>query len=81
MRVKLYKMRSLAVENGKNTLVDFHLEFEGKRAFAIWESIPVGDFELQARVEIDPKLLQKVGGEGWDFFYQGEIALPRPQDN
>jgi hypothetical protein len=81
MRVKLYKMRSLAVENGKNTLVDLHLEFEGKRAFAIWESFSVGEFELQARVEIDPKLLQKVGGKGWDFFYQGEIALPRPQDN
>ena len=81
MRLKLYKMRSLTVANGKNTLVDLHLEFDGKRAFAIWESIPVGNFELKARVEIDPTLLHKVGGDTCDFFYRGELSLPRPQDN
>ena len=44
--LKMYKMQSLAVENGKNTLVDLRLEFEGKRAFAIWDSIPLGHFEF-----------------------------------
>jgi hypothetical protein len=81
MRVKLYKMRSLALANGKNTLVDLGLEFEGKRAFAIWESVPVGNFELKARVEIDPTLLEKVGEDCCDFFYRGQLSLPRPQDN
>jgi hypothetical protein len=81
MRVKLYTMRSLAVANGKNTLVDLRLEFEGKRAFAILESVPVGNFELKARVEIDPRLLEKSGGDCCDFFYRGQLSLPRPQDN
>ena len=81
MLEKKYKMRSLAVENGKNTLVDLHLEFEGKRAFAIWELIPLGEYEFKARLEIDPNLLQKVGGDCCDFFYRGHIDIPRPQDN
>ena len=79
--MKIYKMRSLAVENGKNSLVDLRLEFDGRRAFAIVDSIPIGKFELRARLEIDPKLLQKAGTQGYDFFYQGELVLPRPQDN
>ena len=81
MRVKQYKMRSLTVEQGKETCVDVDLEFEGRRAFVVWDSITVGPIMLKARVEIDPALLQKEGGRTWDFVYRGELVLPRPQNN
>jgi len=79
--MKSYKMRSLAIQNGKNSFVDLRLQFDGNRAFAIWDSIPVGNCELQARLELNPKLLQKAGDAGYDFFYRGELVLPRPEDN
>jgi len=81
MRVKQYKMRSLTVEQGKETCVDVDLEFEGRRAFVVWDSITVGTIMLKARVEIDPALLEKEGGRKWDFFYRGELVLPKPQNN
>ena len=81
MCAKLYKLRSLAVENGKTTCIDLRVEFEGKRAFAIWDSIPLGGYELKVRLELDPKRLERGGGPGWDFFYRGQLVLPRPQDN
>jgi hypothetical protein len=81
MRVKQYKMRSLTVEQGKETCVDVDLEFEGSRAFVVWDSITVGTAMFKARVEIDPALLLKEGGRTWDFFYRGELVLPRPQNN
>jgi len=80
--MKIYKMRSLAVENGKNSLVDLRLEFDGTRAYAIWDSVAVGKYELRARLELNPKLLlRREDNSGYDFFYQGELILPRPQDN
>jgi len=79
--MKIYKMRSLAIKNGKNSLVDLRFEFDGTRAFAIWDATPVGKYELRARLELNPELLQRVGNPGYDFFYQGELVLPRPQDN
>jgi len=81
MRVKMYKMRSVAVQNGKNTLVDLHLEFDGKRAFAIWDSIALGNYELKVRLELDPKQLHRVGEMDCDFFYRGQLVLPRPENN
>lgn len=81
MRVKLYKVRSLTVENGKNTTIDLALEFEGSRAFAIWDSIPVGDYQFTARLELDPRLLQEVFASGCDFFYRGQLVLPQPENN
>ena len=81
MRLKLYKMRSLTIENGKTAFIEVNLEFEGNRAFVIWDSITVGTFLLKARVEIDPTLLQTGGGRGCDYVYCGELVLPRPQNN
>ena len=82
MRLKLYRMRSLAVENGKTTCKDLKLEFEGKRAFVLWDSIAMGDFELKVRLELDPKQLERaVGTPSWDYFYRGQLVLPRPEDN
>lgn len=81
MNAKMYKLRSLAVENGKNAFIDLDLEFEGKRAFIIWDSVTVGDYELKARLEIDPGLLQKVDRTNCDYVYCGKLVLPRPQDN
>lgn len=79
--MKTYTLRSVTVDNGKNFVADLQLEFEGKRAFVIWDTIPLGGYELKARLEIDPRLLRKVRSQPWDFFYHGELVLPRPQDN
>ena len=81
MRVKSYKMRGLTLRNGQNTFVDLDLEFEGTRAFAIWDSICVGNYELKARLELDPKCLKKVASDYCDFEYKGELILPQPQNN
>jgi hypothetical protein len=81
MRVKSYKMRGLTHRNGQNTFVDLDVEFEGTRAFAIWDSICVGKYELKARLEIDPKFLKKVASDCCDFEYKGELVLPQPQNN
>ncbi len=80
MRVKTYKMRGLAQNQGKNKYIELHLEFEGKRAFVVWDSIPVGEYEFKTRLEIDPKLLQK-SESNCDFLYRGELVLPRPENN
>jgi hypothetical protein len=74
-------MRSLTVKNGKKTFVDLDLEFEGSRAFVIWDSITCGKFMVKARVEIDPGLLQTDPGQAFDYLYHGELILPRPQNN
>jgi len=79
--MRTYRLRSQAVNDGQNSVIDMDLEFEGARAFVIWDSIPLGGYQLQARVEIDPGLLQKVGHPNCDYLYRGELVLPRPQDN
>jgi hypothetical protein len=79
--MKTYKMRGQTVQNGKNSYVDLHLEFEGKRAFVIWDTIPVGSYQLKARLELDPRHLKATNDKGWDFFYEGELVLPRPEHN
>ena len=81
MCTKTYKMRSRAADDGKNSLIDLPLEFEGKRAFAIWDSITLGNLKFKARVEIDPNLLQKIGYRDCDYYYRGHLVLPRPQNN
>ena len=81
MRIKKYKVRSLALKKGKTTPLDLDLEFEGERAFVIWDSFTLGDLMLKARVEINPALLHKQAGLAWDFLYQGELVLPRPESN
>ena len=81
MRVKLYKMRSLTHQDGKKRLVDLDLEFDGRRAFAIVDSVPIGNYKLKARLELDPRLLRKSTDECCDYFYQGKLILPTPQNN
>jgi hypothetical protein len=81
MRVKMYKMRSLALDHGKNSFIDLHLEFEEGRAFVILDSVAVGGYEFKARLEIDPQLLQRARDRGCDFYYRGELVLPRPENN
>lgn len=81
LRMRTYKMRSTTVNGGKTSVVDVNMEFEGTRAFVIWESVPLGHYQLQARLEIDPRLLQRVQHHGCDYLYHGELILPRPEDN
>lgn len=81
MRSKTYRIRSLALTQGQNTFIDLSLEFEGKRAFVIWDSVSLGDYQLKARVEIDPTLLQKAEDDASDYFYRGKLVLPRPESN
>src|SRR5262245_2621532 len=44
MRAKLYKVRGRAVAKGKLELIDLDVEFDGKRAFVIWDSITLGNY-------------------------------------
>jgi hypothetical protein len=81
MRVKSYKLRGLTLKNGKQASVELDLEFEGKRAFAILDSVPLGAYELKARVELNPKFLKKDTSLCCDFVYGGELVLPRPENN
>lgn len=81
MRAKLYKLRGEAVDNGQKTLVDLDLEFEGQRAYIIWDSVRLGHYQLKARLEIDPSRLKRVERGPCDFYYEGHLVLPRPQDN
>lgn len=74
-------MRSLAMQNGKRGYVDLALEFQGKRAFVIWDSVSLGDYELKARLEINPKFLQRVDRRCCDYIYSGRLVLPRPEHN
>jgi hypothetical protein len=74
-------MRGLAVHHGQTSFSNFDLEFEGKRAFVIWDSITLGSYLLKARVEIDPNLLLKDTGREWDYLYRGKLVLPRPENN
>jgi hypothetical protein len=74
-------MRGRAMAKGKVEFIDLDLEFEGKRAFVIWESVQVRGFLLKARLEIDPKLLRADSGRGCDYVYRGELVLPNPELN
>jgi hypothetical protein len=81
MSVKRYKVRSLAAGKSAQKALDFEIEFEGERAFVVWDSISVGKFQLKARVEIDPELLLAAPGRGCDYLYRGQLVLPRPENN
>ena len=75
------RLRHLAVDNGQPTIIDLPLEFEGKRAFVVWDHVVLGRHEFKARIEINPKLLQKGAGLDCAYSYRGDLVLPRPQDN
>jgi len=81
MRAKSYRVRGQAKAKGKVELIDLDLEFEGQRAFVVWDSISLGSYLLKARVEIDPKFLRAEPGCQCDFVYNGEIILPLPENN
>ena len=81
MSEKLYKLRSHAPAKDKSPYVDLDLEFDGERAFVVWDSVNFGNFQFKARVEIDPALLQAATGRGCDYFYRGQLILPRPEHN
>jgi hypothetical protein len=81
MSAKMYKLRSVTVERGQEAFKDLDLEFEGKRAFVIWDSVVLGNFQLKARLEINPHLLQKVARPNCDYLYCGCLVLPRPEHN
>jgi hypothetical protein len=74
------------ISSGANRLarrIDLPLCFEGERVYAIWDCAKVGEFELLARIELDPRLLKKARGRASKntFRYAGKLELPRPQDN
>ena len=81
MRPKRYIMQSMAMNRGKKSPVKLPVEFEDKRAFVVWDSLVLGNFELKARVEINPSLLMPTTTSGCDFVYRGRLVLPRPEDN
>ena len=81
MRVKFYKMRGLSQKSEVQPPIDLELEFDGKRAFAVWECFQIGKYEFKARLEINPRLLKKLRSSNCNYLYRGELEIPRPQDN
>ena len=81
MRVKFYKMRGLTQKSDLPAPIDLELEFDGNRAFAVWESFQIGKYEFKARLEINPRLLKKLQSSNSNYLYRGELQVPRPQDN
>ena len=82
MRLKLRKrLRHLARDKGHGQFLELPLEFEGKRAFVVWDWAVLGQCRFTARIEINPKLLQRIGGTHTDYCYHGQLVLPRPEDN
>lgn len=77
----MYTLRSLTVKDGKNTFIELDLQFEGQRAFIIWESVNFGNFRLKALLEIDPDRLIRTGERHPEYEYSGQLELPRPEDN
>ena len=75
------KVRVCGDERSTVSFSDLPLAIEGKRAFVIWDTTTLGNYELQARIEINPKLLKKIRGRTAEYTYVGELVLPRPQDN
>lgn len=74
-------MRSFALAKGKKTFFNLRLEFEGDRAFVVWDVVNCGDYEFKTRFEIDPKRLRRARCRECDYVYNGQLDLPRPQDN
>jgi hypothetical protein len=81
MRDKSYKLRSVAVKDGLKTCIELPLEFEGKRAFVVWDQVSLGAYEFKTRMEIDPRLLEKVPVNGSEFHYSGDLVIPCPHNN
>lgn len=81
MRSQRFKVQGLTLHKGQGKVFDLPLEFEGDRAFVIWDTARSGNLVLETRVEIDPGLLQKLENCGCDFFYCGHLMLPRPEAN
>jgi hypothetical protein len=66
---------------GKYALEDYQLEFEGDRAFLVWEEFNVGNLFFKAVVELNPNLLRRIEGRSTNYYYRGKITLPHAEDN
>jgi hypothetical protein len=76
------KKQTLAVRRSNRSLLQLPLEFEGKRAFAVWDSVKVHGYHFKARIEINPKLLRKkTGSKAAQYLYCGKLKLPCPELN
>ncbi|HWH72169.1 MAG TPA: hypothetical protein VNT26_22590 [Candidatus Sulfotelmatobacter sp.] len=81
MQNKWLKVRSPRLRGGPKTGRELNLEFEGKRAFVIWDWVTAGKYLFKARVEINPKHLRKACEPSCDYVYRGKLVLPRPENN
>ncbi len=75
---------TLAVPTGNNGHINLPLEFEGKRAFAVWDTVKVRGYRFKMRIEVNPKLLRKKQGTqdpAYQYQYCGKLPLPRPELN
>ena len=66
---------------GKKILMHFPLDFEGTRAYLVWETFKVGKQIFTARVEVNPRLLRRIAGKSSNYSYRGKITLPQPENN
>ena len=65
----------------KDALKDFQLEFEGDRAYLVWDVFSLGSLLIKARVELNPRLLRRSDARSSNYYYRGKITLPSPETN
>lgn len=77
------RVRISCGNNRSKKRVDLPLAFEGERVFAIWDTADLGDFQLLARIELNPRLLKRLRGRMSKniFRYIGKLDLPQPENN
>jgi hypothetical protein len=78
----IMKVRAMGCRrDGKKALKEFQLEFEGTRAYLVWDTFNIGRLLFRARVELNPRLLRKLDKQSSKYYYRGKITLPHPEDN
>lgn len=78
----IVKVRAVGcLKDGKTALKEFQLEFEGTRAYLVWDDYNIGRLLFKARVELNPRLLRKPDRQSSKYYYRGKITLPHPEDN
>ncbi len=81
--MKTHKVLTLILEDGKNEMAEIDMIFQSGKPFAVFEYKSFSDNrELPTiLVPLDPALLQPATLPSADYFYGGQIVIPKPEDN
>ncbi len=75
---------SFFLADGKNQFAVFEMQGSADNPFAIYELEDIRGVRFSKTCRLDPKLLQKLPPDSKmkaDYFYQGQIVFPKPEEN